>query len=242
MPTDSYTLPRPGTSSTTLVASSIGKKFLMALTGVMVFGFVLGHLAGNLLIFSGPDALNTYAEKLQSLGPVLWFLRGGLLIAFVAHIVLGIQLRALNSAARPIDYGKKKTIQASLASRYMWVSGLIVLVFIFYHLGHYTFKVTHPEFQFLQDSQGRLDVYTMVVLGFQQWYLVGFYLLGVGLLSWHLSHGLASMFQSLGLMQARWRKPLDLIATLFGIVVFIGYASIPLSVILGMFGLSEGVR
>lgn len=234
------TLPRPGTASTSLVGSTVGKKFLMAVTGFLAFGFVAGHLVGNLLIFLGPDAINAYGEKLRNLGPLLWVLRIGLLVTFGAHIMLGIQLKSLNSAARPIEYGKKNTIQASLASRYMWLSGLVVLAFVIYHLAHFTFQVTHPQFSNLTDAQGRHDIHSMVILGFSQWYLSAFYLLGVGLLSWHVSHGVASMFQSLGLMQQSWRVPLGRLATLFGLLLFVGYASIPISVMLGILKFAEG--
>lgn len=242
MTTDSVTGSLASPRKTAVISSSLGKKFLMAITGAMAFGFVVAHLIGNLLIFAGPDAINAYGVKLRELGPLLWLLRGGLLAAFVVHVITGVQLRAQNSAARPVGYGKSTTIQASPASRYMWLSGLVVLAFVLYHLAQFTFEITHPQYAHLIDEQGRHDIHSMVILGFSQWYLVTFYLLGVGLLCWHISHGVASMFQSLGLMTAGMRSPLEKIAAIFGTILFLGFASIPLSVQFGLLKLAGGGR
>ena len=212
---------------------SIGKKVLMAVTGFIAFGYVCGHMLGNLQIFMGQDQLNTYAETLHSFGPLLWVIRAFLLLAFVVHVWFGIKLKLEAYGARPIGYQTKATVKATLASRTMIWTGLIVLLFFIYHILHYTARVTNPEYNNLVDSLGRPDVYTMVIKGFSNWFISGFYMLAVALLSYHLSHGVASMFQSLGLNTQQWQVRLHRIAWFFTVVLFLGYASIPAAVLAG---------
>ncbi|MGL4549902.1 MAG: succinate dehydrogenase cytochrome b subunit [Gemmataceae bacterium] len=125
------------------VRTSIGSKFLVGLTGLALVGFVLGHMSGNLLVFAGPDALNSYAQKLKSLGPLLWVVRAGLLAVFVLHVALALRLTAANRAARPDRYVYDDVLQASWASRHMWLTGLALLAFLAYHLAHFTLGLTH---------------------------------------------------------------------------------------------------
>lgn len=126
------------------VRSSLGKKYVMAVTGLLLIGFVLGHMAGNLLIFAGPDALNSYAHALQSKGPLLWVVRAGLLAVFVVHLAVALRLVAENRAARPTRYAYEQTLEASWASRNMFLTGLVLLAFIVYHLAHFTLGVVKP--------------------------------------------------------------------------------------------------
>jgi succinate dehydrogenase / fumarate reductase cytochrome b subunit len=212
----------------------------MAVTGFIAFGFVFGHMLGNLQIFIGQDQMNTYAEKLQALGPVLWMIRGFMLLAILVHIWFGIKLKLENYSARPIGYQTKATVKATLASRTMIWTGIIILTFVVYHLMHYTIRVTNPEFSTLIDPLGRKDVYTMVIMGFKNPYVSAFYIVAVGLLSYHLSHGVASMFQSLGLNSDKWQTRLHKIAWALTIILFVGYASIPSAIVAGCGWISEG--
>lgn len=206
----------------------------MALSGLALCGFVLAHLAGNLQIFAGPDALNSYAAKLQGLGPFLWVARAVLLACLAAHVVTAAQLTIENRRARPHGYLKEATVQASYASRTMPMTGLIVLAFIGYHLAHFTFRATHPEYSHLTDAKGHHDVYSMVVLSFRQWPVALSYVLAMIPLSMHLGHGFASLFQSLGLRHERYSGSVRLGARVFAAFVLIGNSSIPLAVLAGV--------
>src|SRR5258708_21750901 len=179
--------------------SSIGKKFTIAVTGIIFIVFVIGYLVGNLEIYLGPDHTNWYAEFLRSTGPLLWIVRIILLAAVIVHIVATVQLTVENRRAKPKKYRVKAPQASTFASRTMIYSGLLVLCFVIYHLLHFTFQTTNPEFLTLTDGQGRHDVYHMVILGFRQPLISFFYILALFLLSVHLSHGFASVTQTLGI-------------------------------------------
>ena len=235
-----------------LFRSSIGRKFLMALTGVILIGFVVGHLVGNLQIFAQPDHINGYAQFLHQLGPLLWVARIGLIVAVVIHIWAATVLTLENKKARGSNYGFKHTIQATLASRMMRWTGYIVLAFLIYHLAHFTlgaaqsatFKenlahyTMHEDYRvagFLVVKAGTevLDVHSMVILGFQQPVVALFYIVAVGLLSLHLLHGIDSLFQTLGLRSAKWSGALHKVAVIFCAAYFIFNLTIPASVLIG---------
>jgi len=222
----------PSSFPSYLIKSSIGKKILMALSGVVAFGYAVGHMLGNLQIYLGQDAINEYAEFLHSLGALLWIIRAFLLASIVVHIWLGIQLKLENSAARPVTYRNEKTSKATLASRTMIWTGLIMLAFLVYHILHFTARTADPGLATLMDSQGRFDVYSMVIIGFQNYLLAGFYIVAVGLLCYHLSHGIASMFQSLGVNNPKWQARLEVCSTIFSLFLFLGYAAVPVGVML----------
>jgi succinate dehydrogenase / fumarate reductase cytochrome b subunit len=214
--------------------SSIGKKITVALTGVILILFVIGHLLGNLEIYLGQDHTNWYAEFLRSTGPLLWVVRVVLLVAVIAHIVATVQLTVENRRAKPKKYAKKVSQASTIGSRTMIYSGLLVLFFVIYHLLHFTFETTNPEFRTLTDLQGRHDVYRMVILGFKQPLISVFYILALLLLSVHLSHGFASITQTLGVNN---RKVSGLISNggrALSWLIFAGYASIPITVLLGI--------
>ncbi len=234
------------------IRSTIGRKILMALTGLILIGFVIGHLVGNLQVFSGPDKLNGYAHFLQSLGPLLWVARIGLLIAVGVHIWAATVLTLENHAARNVPYSVKHTIRATLTSRTMRWTGYVVLAFIVYHLAHFTlgvagastFKTALPEYTMQSEyhiagfpvvAAGAHvhDVYAMVVLGFQNVIVSLFYILAVGLLSAHLLHGTDSMFQTLGLRSGRWSGALRKLCVLFALAYFLGNLAIPGAALLG---------
>lgn len=226
-----------------LLFSSVGKKFLMAGSGLVLVLFVIGHLIGNLQIFLGPEALNRYAHLLQSNVALLWPVRLVLLALVVVHIATGIHLAVENRAARPAAYEGGAAYGAGLASRTMLVSGLMVAAFVVCHLLHYTVKVEGingtdiPIGQLTDPATGHPDVYAMMIAGFSVVPVSFCYLVGVGALCFHLSHGIAAMFQSLGLRQQAYAPLLERAAKGIALALFLGYASIPTSVM--VFGLGK---
>jgi len=222
-----------------LFGSSVGKKFLMAASGGILVLFVIAHLAGNLQIFLGPEAINRYGNLLQTNTELLWPARIILLATVLIHIWAAISLSRENTAARPVAYAQWKPTAASYASRTMLMSGLIVAFFIIYHLLHYTAMVkavnltgkdfdAHPEFY---DKEGRHDVYHMMVVGFSNPIVSVFYIIAVGLLCLHLSHGISAMFQSLGWKKRPYGECLDRCARWGSLAIWLGYISIPVAII-----------
>lgn len=216
--------------------SSIGKKILVALTGLVLLIFLAGHLAGNLLIYRDPREINAYAYELRHLlhGAFIWVFRAGILLCAVVHVYLTIVLRAENRAARGAPYVRKETVQATLASRSMLFSGVVILSFVVYHLLHFTVRSLNPEFQYLHydlDGQQVHDVYKMVIIGFQNPWVSAAYIVSIGLLSLHLSHGFASLFQTLGLRSQRTKFVLQAVGLLYAAVIFLGNVSIPVSIL-----------
>ena len=215
--------------------SSIGRKWIVAVTGLILVGFVAGHLVGNLLVFAGPDALNEYAVFLHQFlhGGAIWIARLVLLASVGAHIYFTILLTRENRAARQQRYAVEVTQNASSGSRWMIWSGLLVLAFIIFHLLHYTVRIGAGFRELPLDSEGRFDVYRMLILGFSNPLVSLFYAIAIAMLSWHLSHGVSSMFQTLGITTPQTRQLFDRIAIAFSALLFVGYVSIPLSVLLG---------
>jgi len=236
-----------------LFRSSIGRKILMAATGVILIGFIVGHLVGNLQIFQAPDHINGYGQFLHGLGPLLWIARLVILASVVIHIWAATVLTLENQKARGGDYGFKHTIQATLASRTMRATGYVVLAFLLYHLAQFTwgnaqpatFKenlaryTMHEDYRvagFIVVKAGTtdvLDVYNMVIYGFQNKVVSLFYIVAVGLLSFHLLHGFDSLFQTLGLRNGRWSIALRRVALVFCVAYFICNLGIPGAVLLG---------
>jgi len=214
--------------------SSVGRKIIVAATGVILIVFVIGHLLGNLQIFLGPEWINGYSQHLRDLGPLLWLIRIVLLATVILHIYFTILLAIENRRARPEPYRDRNYVKASWASRHMVASGLIVLAFIVYHLAHFTFRKTDPHFALLKpDPEGHYDVFSMMVYGFQNVYVSGFYVVGLFLLTLHLTHGSSSFFQSLGFNNQRLTPKLAIGGRIFAWLLFIGYTSIPIAVLLG---------
>ena len=216
--------------------SSIGRKWIVAVTGLVLVGFVIVHLLGNLQIFwphgGGQEHLNSYAEHLHDLGPLLWLARTFLFVCFIAHIYYTIALSRANRAARPERYARPARIVASVPVMTMLISGLILLGFILFHLAHFTLKVVKPEYRTFYDGQGRPDVYSMVITGFQDYLVSGFYILSMGLLCMHLSHGFSSVFQTFGIRNRVLAPLLDKGSYVLGAVLFLGNVSIPVAVML----------
>jgi succinate dehydrogenase / fumarate reductase cytochrome b subunit len=223
---------------THIFGSSLGKKYIMAVTGGVLFLFVLGHLVGNLQIFLGPEAINRYGHFLQSNPELIWPARISLILMVGLHIWSAIMVSLENKAARPVSYAAYQPLGSTYASRTMLVSGIIVFVFIIYHLLHYTAQVqylnlTGQNFVDFTDPEKRHDIFKMMVVGFSNPWVSGFYILGIGLLFLHLSHGASSMFQSLGWKNEAYRPFLDKAARGVAVVIFIGYISIPVAILLG---------
>jgi succinate dehydrogenase / fumarate reductase cytochrome b subunit len=223
----SQVLPRPA-NPITFWQSTNGKKVVMAVTGFIMFAFVIGHMLGNLQMFEAPEHINAYGHFLHNLGELLWIERAGLLLAITLHIVATIQLALRSKAARPIGYSRRKAINSSYASRTMYWSGPIVLVFIIFPLLQFTAGYVHPHATFTQG-----DVYQNVVAGFQVWWVSAWYIFAMILLGLHLSHGLWSMFQSVGIAHPRVSVYLKFAARSVAALIILGYISIPISVLLG---------
>ena len=219
--------------SHSFLSSSVGKKYVMAVTGLVLFGFVIGHMLGNLQIFLGRDALNEYAHFLQEATELLWLARIVLLVSFVTHIVTAVLLAKDNRAARPVRYRHENTVQASYSSRTMMMSGLIVLAFVVYHLLHFTYAAVHPQYFYILDPEGRHDVYSMVVLSFRDFPIAAAYILAMLPLCMHISHGFQSLFQSLGLNHPRYTPALRRASQFIGLLVLAGNTSIPVACLLG---------
>ena len=206
----------------------------MAITGFALFGFVVLHMVGNLQIFLGRDVLNGYAAFLKSKPLLVWGARLGLLALVMFHVWAAIRVTQANRIARPIAYAVNPPIAASYASRTMPMSGLIVAAFIVYHLLHFTVGGVDATLLEFKDSAGRHDVYRMVIVGFSKPLVSVFYLVGMGLLYMHLSHGLSAMFQSLGLKTKATGRWIEHFAKVTALAIFIGNCSIPIAVMAGI--------
>ncbi|MBS1789314.1 MAG: succinate dehydrogenase cytochrome b subunit [Acidobacteria bacterium] len=214
--------------------SSLGKKYVMAITGLILFGFVIGHMLGNLQVFAGPTQINEYAQSLKSNLPLLWGVRLTLLVSVILHLVAGVQLHLANRRAKPIANAGNKVLSSTLANRTIIISGLIVFVFVVFHLAHFTIGWVDPNYLALRDPANRHDVRTMIITGFRNPIVTVFYVVSVALLCLHLSHGVASTLQSLGLRSKKIEGNLKKIALIAAIVLFVGFCSIPIAVISGL--------
>ena len=210
--------------------SSIGAKQIMAITGLGMVLFALGHMIGHFGMFSGRDAYNSYAAFLQGLGPLLWVLRGGLLLILVLHIVAAVQVVRLNTAARPEKYRVLRYRKTSFAARTMALTGLVTLAFLVYHIMHFTLGWVQPEYFHLADAQGRNDAYTMFVMGFESTPILISYIVAVALLCLHLAHGASSWLQTLGWKHPKYDGVLNLIGPVLAVVLIAGYLAPPLAV------------
>jgi len=238
-----------------MFASSLGKKYLMALSGIVLVGFVFVHMAGNLQILMGQEKINAYAHALQSLPlPILWGSRLFLLLAVVVHAVTAYQLVKENRAARPNRNDIEKTQRAGIASLRMGLTGSILLAFIVFHLLHFTIRTIYPEYSEMMTTIGSPDtneihdVYSMVLAGFQHTWISVFYVVAMFLLCGHLSHGVSSAFQSLGIRSENWRVKLELAAKAYAWVIFVGFSIVPLLVLaqnwgmISLFEINAGVE
>ena len=211
------------------LASSVALKLGMAVTGLALGGFVCAHLAGNLLLYLGPEVLNAYAKSLHDAPYLLWPARSILLTCLLVHLACGITLQLRNRKAAG-QYVKRNYRTASVSSRTMLLTGSMVLLFVLYHLAHFTLRITDARFAQL----GHTDVYQMLVLGFQSPIVTGFYLLSMLCLGLHLQHGLSSLLQTLGLNGHRYNRLISNGGRLLAWAIMLGNMSLPLSVYLGI--------
>ena len=224
--------------------SNIFQKWLMASTGLLLVLFLIGHLSGNLLMFLGPEHMNEYGHSLREMlhGSAIWVVRGGLLLSFILHIWSAIVLTQRNRKARPEKYVKTSPQTSTLASRSMAISGLLMLIYVLYHLAHFTFGGVHAQFfagqpgwQYaLADGTLVPDVYKMVLASFKEPLITVLYLLAMVLLGMHLSHAVASVFQTLGVTNRRITPIIKVAGPLLGIGLALGFSSVPISIIVGL--------
>jgi succinate dehydrogenase / fumarate reductase, cytochrome b subunit len=215
------------TRALTFYGTSIGKKVVMAITGLVLFGYVIGHVLGNLQVFMGASQLNEYAALLKANAALLWGVRIVLLVSVILHIVAAVQLTRMNWRSRPDGYYYKDVIQADYAARTMRWSGVIIAVFVIYHLLHLTTGTVHPQF----DAH---DVYRNVIIGFRVWPVAVFYTIAMVALAFHLWHGIWSMFQTLGLVNPKSDKIIHRLAAIATLAIAIGFISIPMAVLAGL--------
>lgn len=219
------------------LCSSIVRKGIVGLTGALMIAFVLGHMTGNLLIFLPPEAINSYAEFLHEAGhgALIWLSRLGLITIFVVHIGLTISLKYENKKARPIAYAAHQPLASNWASRHMLLTGLVVMLFVIYHLLHFTAGLTDHSADWRRPIGGPgrphlLDVHSMVVKGFQDPYIASFYIVCQIVLGMHLWHGGSSLFQSLGINRGFWKRITAWAGPVVAVVVVAGNCSIPIAI------------
>ncbi len=213
--------------------SSLGKKYVMALTGLGLYAFVIIHLLGNLQVFVGPTQINDYAHALKASPPILWGARLSLLIIVVLHITAAIQLTLANRKARPAGYAIGKPVASTFAQRTIFISGLVLLAFILFHLAHFTLGFVDPQYlEFRDPITGHHDVRRMMIEGFSNPLVAVFYIVSMALLLLHLSHGVSSTFQSLGLRSKQTFGFFDKLAKVSGLLLFLGNSAIVLAIML----------
>ena len=207
--------------------STVGKKIVMALTGAIGVGYLVAHVSGNLLVFSGPERINAYAALLKSNPVLLWTARTILIVAVLLHIIAAYQLARMSQKSRPVSYKRWRAVGSDFASRTMRWTGPLVGLFIVYHLLHFTVGAVHPAFD-------EHNVYHNVISGFQLWYVSAIYIIAMLALSLHLYHGAWSMFESLGINHLKYNRLIRVLATAVTVVVVVGFISIPVAVLLGL--------
>ena len=226
-------MPPSAPAQRSLWISTIGLKIVMAGTGLLLVGFVVFHMLGNLQVFAGREAFNDYAEFMQSLGGLLWVARLSLLGLLVAHVGSAILLVRRNMAARPKAYARSRHQRSSPWGRTMMLTGVVVLAYIAYHLAHFTLGVAHPEHFGGLDEAGRHDVYTNFVLSFQNPVIVGTYVFANIAVAAHLAHATTSVFRTLGFSVGRIKDPIAKVGPALGAVVAIGNLAMPLACLFG---------
>lgn len=217
-----------------MLGSAVGTKFLVAGSGTVLAVFVFVHMLGNLQIYLGPDALNSYAAAIHAAWPLLWIARTVLLLALLVHIWGLSSLSHRNQAAGSTSYAAKNPLRSTFASRHMLMTGLVLFAFVVYHLLRFTAGLTHPEHFQMYDSYGRHDVYSMVILGFREPVVSLSYIAAMALLGLHLGHGVGSVLRSTGISGSWSRERLSGLGRLLAVVVVAGNVSIPLACLLGL--------
>ncbi len=222
------------TSALSIYRTTIGKKVVMALTGFILVGFVIVHMLGNLKVYQGPEKVNAYGVFLREVGSpifgneqLLWIVRIVLLASVVLHMVAAYQLTRISYAGRPVSYARRRDVQATYASRTMRWGGVIILLFVIYHILHFTTGTVHPEFR-------HGDIYSNMVTGFSVWYVSAFYIAAMVALGLHMYHGVWSMFQTMGWNNSKYNTFLRRLAIITAAAVVLGNISIPIAVLAGI--------
>ena len=211
----------------TFYQDSIGKKLIMAVSGLVLFGFVGAHLYGNLHVYLGPESFNDYVESLRATPELLWAVRATVLVAVLLHVWSAVQLSLLKKAARPVGYSRWTSQDTSYASRTMMWSGPILAAFIVYHLLHMTLGTVHPSFDYE-------NVYQNFIIGFSSPLVVVAYVVSMVMLGMHLRHGIWSMFQTVGFSHPTYTPWLKTLAWVVSTVIVLGFVSMPVSVLVGI--------
>jgi succinate dehydrogenase / fumarate reductase cytochrome b subunit len=216
------------------VRSSVGAKVIMAATGIVLWGFLIGHLVGNLQIFQGPEAINSYGVFLRSVGHgvVVWVVRAFLAVCFLAHLATGLRLARLNRAARPIGYARVKRLHTSPAALWMAASGVLILVFLLFHVNQFATGWFDPAAFDFKDAEGRHDIHHMVFVAFKNPLFVVIYVVAQFVVVSHLMHGTASVWQSIGFHHPVWTPVLSLLGRSIAALIFIGNVAIPLIILI----------
>jgi succinate dehydrogenase / fumarate reductase, cytochrome b subunit len=209
-------------------SSTIGKKIVMAVTGLIGVGFVIGHMLGNLQVFLGPEKFNAYAEFLRSLGELLWVVRGVLLAAVILHVVAAVQLSRQRLTARPVGYkhGSQAEVSTYASRTIRWGGGLL-LVFIVFHILHFTTRDIFRDYS-------AVDVYANVIRGFSVWWIVVLYVAAMVALGLHLYHGIWSSLRTLGASKASAHPLKRPVAATLAVVIWLGFTIVPIAVFSGL--------
>jgi succinate dehydrogenase / fumarate reductase cytochrome b subunit len=215
------------------LSSSVGRKVLMAISGLFMLFFVTVHLLGNSSIFVGPSALNTYAEKLHSLGALVWIFRGFMILMLVVHVYFGILLTLENNKANPSKYAVRKKLKATFSSQTMIWTGVLLFAFLVYHLLQFTFRVT-PDIMPESAADIPGDVYGMVLGSFRILTISLVYVAAMATLFFHLSHGIQSFFQTVGCNNDKALPRLTMIGKIISVLFLVGYSAIPVFILAGI--------
>jgi succinate dehydrogenase / fumarate reductase cytochrome b subunit len=213
--------------------STIGVKVIMAITGVIMFGYLVGHVTGNWLVFAGRAKINAYSAFLHQAHMLLWGTRIVLLGSVILHLWATVRFLSLRGEARPVAYGLKASHGSTFAARTMYWSGPVVLLFIIYHILHLTTGTVHPSFHVDAETH-QVDVYQNLVDGFQHPLASGIYIVGMLAIGVHLSHGLWSMLQTVGVNRPNWEPCLRTLAAVLGLGICAGFIAVPAAVLLGI--------
>jgi succinate dehydrogenase cytochrome b subunit len=219
------------------ITSTVGRKILMAVTGLILISFICVHLLGNSSVFWGANGINAYAKHLHDLGPLVWVFRLVMLSVFAVHIAIGIQLTLENRAANPGNYAVKKMARANFSSETMIVSGLFLLGFVVYHIAHFTMHVTNPEISASHlpvDALSRPDVFSMVVFSFSKFFIASIYVAAMVFLFLHVSHGVQSFIQTFGFNNGPSLPVVEKVSKGVALILLFGYISIPILIIAGI--------
>ncbi len=214
--------------------SSLGKKFIMAVTGLIMVLFVAVHMLGNFSLFYGADGINAYAAQLRAFGPGLWIFRLVMLTAFLVHIWMGVSLYFENKSARPVEYMRKVNERTSFSARTMIWTGVLLGAFVVYHILHFTTHNVHTQFSPGLDAAGRTDVFTMVVSSFQLSAIAAIYIAAMVVLLLHLAHGIQSFFQSLGLNNDATLPQFERGGRVVAFVLMLGFILVPITIVVGL--------